>query len=136
MSNYQINEVYSFEGYVIDSHLSDPEASFLSPTPEYTIEIQSVDPCIEQELIDLFEAEANPHMDKTYAFRGSKGLRFTSVVKPRTPQGIQPGSAVTVRAKPTIAGGSVSNCALTLVLVMDAPEQIEPNWDECPVYNF
>jgi hypothetical protein len=125
---YQLDEVYSFEGYVIDSWLQEPESSFLSPTPEYTIEIQPDNPCTEQEVLDLFESSASPHTKKTYPFRGAQGIKFTSVVKPRVPKGIMPGTHVVVRAKPTTNGVGVTSCALTLVTVLKTTEAEETDW--------
>ena len=58
---YELNQVYSFEGYVIDCSLEEPESSFLQPTPEYTIEIdQPHTQYLEEELIEFFEEVANP----------------------------------------------------------------------------
>ena len=121
---YELNQVYSFEGYVIDCSLQEPESSFLHPTPEYTIEIdQPHTQYLEEELIELFEQVACPHRPKNYLFRGAQGVKFTSVIKPRVPKGIEPGTLVVVRAKPTTNGEFVSNCALTLVTVFKQPEE-------------
>ena len=127
---YQLNQVYSFEGYVIDCSLQEPESSFLHPTPEYTIEIdQPHTQYLEEELIELFEQVACPHRPKNYLFRGAQGVKFTSVIKPRVPKGIEPGTLVVVRAKPTTNGEFVSNCALTLVTVFKQPEEEKIDFD-------
>ena len=137
---YELNQVYSFEGYVIDCSLQEPESTFLHPTPEYTIEIEQRNPYLEEELIEFFEQVACPHRPKNYLFRGAKGIKFTSVIKPRVPKGIEPytHTPVVVRAKPTTNGEFVSNCALTLVTVFKQPEAIEPDWYSMTAngYNF
>ena len=83
---------------------------------------------------------ACPDRPKNYLFRGAQGIKFTSVIKPRVPQGIEActHTPVVVRAKPTINGEFVSNCALTLVTVFKQPEAIEPDCDFDPEidYNF
>ena len=134
---YELNQVYSFEGYVIDCSLEVPESSFLHPTPEYTIEIdQPHTQYLEEELIELFEQVACPHRPKNYLFRGAQGVKFTSLIKPRVPKGIEPGTLVVVRAKPTTNGEFVSNCALTLVTVFKLPEAIEPDCDFDPETDY
>ena len=134
---YELNQVYSFEGYVIDCSLQEPESSFLHPTPEYTIEIdQPHTQYLEEELIELFEQVACPHRPKNYLFRGAQGVKFTSVIKPRVPKGIEPGTLVVVRAKPTTNGEFVSNCALTLVTVFKRPEATEPDYDFDPETDY
>ena len=128
---YELNQVYSFEGDVIDCSLEVPESSFLQPTPEYTIEIDQSNPCLEEELIEFFEQVACPDRPKNYLFRGAQGIKFTSVIKPRVPQGIEActHTPVVVRAKPTINGEFVSNCALTLVTVFKQPEEEKLDFD-------
>ena len=126
---YELNQVYSFEGDVIDCSLQEPESSFFRPTPEYTIEIEQRNPYLEEELIEFFEEVACPHRPKNYLFRGAQGIRFTCVIKPRVPKGIERFTPVVVRAKPTINGEFVSNCALTLVTVFKQPEEEKIDFD-------
>ena len=134
---YELNQVYPFEGYVIDCSLEVPESSFLHPAPEYTIEIdQPHTQYLEEELIELFEQLACPHRPKNYLFRGAQGVKFTSAIKPRVPKGIEPGTLVVVRAKPTSNGEFVSNCALTLVTVFKQPEATEPDCDFDPETDY
>ena len=120
---YELNPVYSFEGYVIDCSLQEPESSFLHPTLEYTIEIEQQNPCLEEELIHFFDEVACPHRPTNNLFRGAQGVKFTSVIKPRVPKGIERWTPVVVRAKPTTNGEAVANCALTLVTVFKQPEE-------------
>ena len=133
---YELNQVYSFEGYVIDCSLQEPESSFISPTREYTIEIEQDNPYLEEELIEFFEEVACPHREKNYPFRGAEGVKFTSVIKPRVPKGIEPGTLVVVRAKPTTNGEAVTSCALTLVTVFTTPDLIEPDFDFDPETDY
>ena len=133
---YELNQVYSFEGYVIDCSLEVPESSSLHPTPEYTIEIEQDNPYLEHELIEFFEGVSCPDQSKNYLFRGAQGIKCTSVIKPRVPKGIEPGTLVVVRAKPSTNGEFVSNCALTLVTVFKQPEATEPDCDFDPETDY
>jgi len=76
------------------------------------------------------------HRPKNYLFRGAKGVKFTSVIKPRVPKRIEPGPPVVVRAKPTTNGVDVTSCALTLVTVFKAPVVIEPDFDLDPEADY
>ena len=72
---------------------------------------------------------ACPHRPKNYLFRGAQGIKFTSVIKPRVPKGIESGTLVVVRAKPSTNGEFVSNCALTLATVFKQPEEEKIDFD-------
>ena len=72
---------------------------------------------------------ACPHRPKNYLFRSAQGVKFTSVIKPRVPKGIEPGTLVVVRATPTTNGEFVTNCALTLVTVFKQPEEEKIDFD-------
>ena len=81
---------------------------------------------------------ACPHRPKNYLFRGAQGVKFTSVIKPRVPKGIEPGTLVVVRAKPTTNGEFVTT-APTLVTVFKQPEEkidFDPETDSDYDFDF
>ena len=128
--NFQLDDVTDFSGYITDQAIYSPESTFLFPTPEYGVTLQLDTPEYEAELLDLFLLNRDPHKDMVHKWRAAEGIRFTSVIKPRAPKGLEVGSRCNLRAKPTIRGERDQVCALTLVIFNGDMHEPEIDWSE------